>query len=59
MLDPQATPVLARRTKGLGLADTLFAMQIMGDDRTVARTYIMGHCAWNRESERFGAIDHA
>ena len=48
VLDPAATPLLARRTRGVSLADRLFALQIMGDDRAVARTYIMGECAWER-----------
>lgn len=48
VLDDAATPLLARRTHGATLAERLFAMQILGDDRTVARTYIMGQCAWSR-----------
>lgn len=48
VLDPAATPLLARRTRGASLADRLFALQIMGDDRAVARTYVMGECAWER-----------
>jgi guanine deaminase len=48
VLDPCATPLLARRTGGAALADRLFALQVLGDDRTVARTYVMGHCAWTR-----------
>ncbi len=48
VLDDAATPLLARRTQGVTLAERLFAMQILGDDRTVARTYIMGQCAWSR-----------
>lgn len=48
VLDDAATPLLARRTHGATLAERLFAMQILGDDRAVARTYIMGQCAWSR-----------
>ena len=48
VLDPAATPLLARRTQGASLADRLFALQVLGDDRAVARTYIMGQCAWDR-----------
>lgn len=48
VLDDAATPLLARRTQGATLAERLFAMQILGDDRAVARTYIMGQCAWSR-----------
>jgi guanine deaminase len=48
LLDPAATPLLARRTIGAGLAEKLFALQILGDDRAIARTYIAGRCAWTR-----------
>lgn len=50
LLDPTATPLLARRTAGASLADRLFALQILGDDRAVAATYIMGEQAWRRGS---------
>jgi guanine deaminase len=49
LLDEGATPLLARRTRGATLAERLFALQILGDDRAVARTYIMGSCAWDRD----------
>lgn len=48
-LDPAATPLLARRTAGATLAERLFALQILGDDRAIRRTYILGECAWDRE----------
>ena len=48
LLDPAATPLLARRTAGASLSDMLFALQILGDDRAVAATYIMGERAWAR-----------
>jgi len=47
-LDPVATPLLARRTAGASLADRLFALQILGDDRAVRATWIMGEKAWER-----------
>lgn len=50
VLDSAATPLLARRTRGAGLAERLFALQILGDDRAVARTYVLGECAWSRAS---------
>ncbi|TCM19782.1 guanine deaminase [Novosphingobium sp. PhB165] len=50
VLDPQATPLLARRTQGADLATRLFALQVLGDDRAVARTYLLGQCAWNRDT---------
>jgi guanine deaminase len=56
VLDPAATPLLARRTQGASLTDRLFAMQVLGDDRTVSRTYVMGRLAWDRDTARFG--DH-
>ena len=46
--DPAATPLLARRTAGAGLMEKLFALQILGDDRAIARTYVAGHCGWRR-----------
>ena len=49
LLDCAATPLLARRTAKATLAERLFALQILGDDRAIARTYIMGQCAWNRQ----------
>ncbi len=42
VLDPGATPLLARRTAGADLAERLFALQILGDDRAVAATYVLG-----------------
>lgn len=48
LLDDRATPLLARRTSEASLAERLFALQILGDDRAVYRTYIMGQCAWDR-----------
>ncbi|WP_408589797.1 guanine deaminase [Novosphingobium sp.] len=58
VLDQHATPLLARRTAHLegaanDLAERLFALQVLGDDRAIARTYVMGHCAWDRDSNRF------
>ena len=47
VLDCAATPLLARRTAGAGLAERLFALQILADDRAIARTYVMGDCAWS------------
>ncbi|MEK9211039.1 guanine deaminase [Sphingomonas sp. 2378] len=48
VLDEAATTLLARRTAGADLAARLFAMQVLGDDRTVRRTYVLGECAWDR-----------
>lgn len=48
VLDDQATPLLALRTARASLAERLFAMQILGDDRCVAQTYIAGILAHSR-----------
>jgi guanine deaminase len=48
VLDCAATPLLARRTAGADLATRLFALQILADDRAIARTYVLGDCAWRR-----------
>ncbi len=49
VLDEAATPLLARRTGGRPLAERLFALQILGDDRVVARTYVAGALAHARD----------
>jgi guanine deaminase len=41
VLNPQATPLLARRTaQANSLDELLFAMIVLGDDRTVEKTVI-------------------
>jgi guanine deaminase len=41
VLDPKATPLLARKTAQAGsLAELLFALIVLGDDRVVQRTHI-------------------
>lgn len=46
VLDPEATPLLARRTsRAATLAERLFALMMLGDDRAIAATYILGECA--------------
>jgi guanine deaminase len=57
VLDPFATPLQALRNRGASLAERLFAMQVLGDDRTVARTYVMGRCVWDRDNPT-GSADH-
>jgi guanine deaminase len=43
VLDPQATPLLARRiSRTESLEELLFALALLGDDRTVAATYSAG-----------------
>jgi guanine deaminase len=49
LLDDASTPLLARRTAGRPLAERLFALQILGDDRAVRRTYLAGRIAYDRD----------
>ncbi len=53
LLDPAATPLLARRT---GLRDdpldTFFALMTLGDDRVIAATYANGVCVHRRDTRR-------
>ena len=43
VLNLQSTPILAlRESRSQTLRDTLFALEIVADDRTVEHTYIMG-----------------
>jgi guanine deaminase len=49
VFDLEATPLLARRTRaGTTLAEKLFVLMMLGDDRAVRSTFVMGQC-------RFGA----
>ena len=50
VLDDAATPLMARRTAGASLSERLFALQILGDDRAVRRTYVLGRCVWDKET---------
>jgi guanine deaminase len=44
VLNPQATPSLARRTAAAeSLQEQLFAMIVLGDDRLIERVVINGH----------------
>ncbi|MEQ1929057.1 MAG: guanine deaminase [Parvularculaceae bacterium] len=46
VLDMAATPMLQRRLRGVSdIAEILFALSIIGDDRAIARTYIAGAAA--------------
>jgi guanine deaminase len=56
VLDPAATPLLARRTAAAGdIAETLFLLMTLGDDRAVARTYLMGRLSYDRDAPVSGA----
>jgi guanine deaminase len=51
VLDPQATPLLARRTALAGsLEELLFALALLGDDRAVHATYAAGRRVHVREA---------
>ncbi|MSQ20578.1 MAG: guanine deaminase [Betaproteobacteria bacterium] len=46
VLDPNATPLIERRmAHATTLEEKLFAMMMLGDDRAIAATYVMGECA--------------
>ncbi len=50
VLDPQATPLLARRTfQAASLEELLFMFAMLGDDRAIAATYVAGRQIYLRE----------
>ena len=53
VLDPQATPLLARRTgRTESLEELLFAFALLGDDRAIFETYAAGKRVHQREAPR-------
>jgi guanine deaminase len=49
VLDPQATPLLARRSARSGsIEELLFAFALLGDDRSIAATYAAGRRVYLR-----------
>lgn len=42
LLNESSTPLLAHRCRGASLHDRLFALQVLGDDRAIAATYLRG-----------------
>lgn len=51
VVDPQATPLLQRRTSRSGsLEELLFALALLGDDRAIAATYAAGRQVHARET---------
>jgi len=51
VLDPAATPLMARRTaRSQSLGETLFALMMLGDDRTVAETWVGGRRQHRRDA---------
>ncbi len=52
VLDPQSTPLLARRSKHAdSLEELLFAFALLGDDRAIAATYSAGAPVHRRDQE--------
>jgi guanine deaminase len=50
VLDPSATPLMARRmAHAEDLIEALFVLMMLGDDRSVAATYVAGQKRWQRE----------
>ncbi|MES2934855.1 MAG: amidohydrolase family protein, partial [Pseudomonadota bacterium] len=51
VLDPKATPLLARRTTCTeSLDELLFALALLGDDRAIAATFAAGKLVHRRDS---------
>ena len=51
VLDPLGTPLMARRMQHCeGLVEELFVLMMLGDDRAVAATYVMGEPRWRRDA---------
>jgi guanine deaminase len=49
VLDPKATPLLERRSaRTNSLEELLFALALLGDDRTIAATYAAGKLVHER-----------
>ncbi len=49
VLDPASTPLMARRMeRAQGLIEELFLLMMLGDDRAVAATYVMGEERYRR-----------
>ena len=52
VVDPQATPLLARRSANTeSLEEQLFALALLGDDRAIAATYSAGRLVHERRQE--------
>jgi guanine deaminase len=57
VLDPQATPLLARRTaRTESLEELLFAFALLGDDRAIFETYAAGKRVHKRDEARQHAV---
>ena len=50
VLDPAATPLLVRRlARAETLVERLFALMVLGDDRAIYATHVLGRAAWARD----------
>ncbi|MBW4442102.1 MAG: guanine deaminase [Plectolyngbya sp. WJT66-NPBG17] len=55
VIDPRSTPIMALRNQAEtpttldALSDRLFSLMIMGDDRAIQATYILGELAYEKE----------
>ncbi len=50
VLDLKATPLLEFRLRHCtGIADTLFVLMMLGDDRAIRATYVAGNCVYDRD----------
>ena len=50
VIDPAASALLARRMEGCAdLEERLFALMMLGDDRCIDSTWLMGECRYHRE----------
>lgn len=55
VLDPTATPLLARRSAAArNIAERLFLLMTLGDDRAIAATWLMGQRCHDRDRPRSG-----
>ncbi|MEP7207060.1 MAG: guanine deaminase [Casimicrobiaceae bacterium] len=51
VLDPSATPLMARRmSRARTLNEKLFALMIMGDDRAIYATHVLGQAMYRRDA---------
>ncbi|WP_111551569.1 guanine deaminase [Kitasatospora sp. SolWspMP-SS2h] len=51
VLDPKATPLLARRTaRAEDVEELLFVLAVLGDDRAVRATYVAGALVYDRDA---------
>jgi len=54
VLDMQATPIMERRMANANsLEERLFALMILGDDRAIVATHIMGDCRYSKALQEF------